>query len=924
MEARKISVKLRRDPRETAERHSQANPLTLECTLASGEAVTETMELRAELHAAQTPATTPLAATSIVTMTTGDVGPWELEFSGAQMNQTVLPDSSEDFWLVIYATNGADDLFTLGKIALTLTFDNVSQVTPQPPDPALFLDLGGTQWKVAQNYEVDDIVGLDGSIYICTTDNLSTVDDEPGVGMEWESFWVLFSGGGGGSGDVTGPASSADNAITRFNGTTGKVIQNSAATLDDNGGIAADTLAISTTPTGSGGTGIFRYDTGEKVPEVGIDGITLKMGVQEYVRVYNSTPSTLTKGQIVYINGAQGNRVSVALADATDESTSAGTIGIVAQSITAAGEGFVQTSGPMYNLNTNGLTAGSLLFLSETAGQWTATEPTAPAHGVRIGYVERVSLTVGSVFIKIDNGYELGELHNVSDTASGITAALIKNSATGVWQSRTAAETLSDLGAYPASNPSGYTTNTGTVTSVSVTTANGVSATVTNGTTTPALSFTLGAITPTSVNGVTIANGGSGALTVTGTASVSGTNTGNVSLATSLTDVLALSGQQLQGVTDAGADRILFFDQSATKYTFLTVGTGLSISGTTITATFDPAAPGAIGGTTPSTAVFTQLDVRTELDIQSTSGTAGPILSWNTPTTEATNWERASLAWSSNVFTISTQRNGTGVAREMAIAPGGVTAARFTTDGKAVLGGTAPATNTTVTVGVPVASTASAAAGAAVGLSITNSTSFGILAETTAASSGGGGCFASLYANDGAAMASGDRMGGFLIGGSSSSANLRPSVIAEAYATQAWVDGSAYGSAWNFATTQNGTTTRTGKMWINGDGNVGIGANVFSVSVQPTARLQIRGAGTGTGVALLVENSSGTARFTVRDDGAFSFGAVTPTAVETGWTNFTNLTTDRTCDANATTVEELADILGTLIVALKNKGILAN
>lgn len=528
MEARKIAVKLRRDPRETAERHSQANPLTLECTLASGEAVTETMELRAELHAAQTPQTTPLAATAIVTMTSGSAGPWELEFSGAQMNQTVLPDSSEDFWLVVYATNTDDDLFTLGKIALTLTFDNISQVTPPPPDPALFLDLGGTQWKTAQNYAVDDIVGLDGSIYICTQAHTSAAGDEPGVGQEWESFWVLFSGGGGGSGNVTGPASSTDNAIARFDGTTGKVIQNSGATLNDNGGIAADTLAISTTPTGSGGTGIFRYDTGEKVPEVGIDGITLKMGVQEYVRVYNSTPSTLTKGQIVYINGAQGNRVAVALADATDESTSAGTIGIVAQSITAAGEGFVQVSGPMYNLNTNGLTAGALLFLSETAGQWTATEPPAPAHGVRIGYVERVSATVGSVFIKIDNGYELGELHNVSDTASGITAALIKNSATGVWQSRTAAQTLSDLGAYPASNPAGYTTNTGTVTSVSVAAANnGITATVANGSTTPAFTFGLGAITPSSVNGITFTNGGSGALTVTGTASVSGANTGN-------------------------------------------------------------------------------------------------------------------------------------------------------------------------------------------------------------------------------------------------------------------------------------------------------------------------------------------------------------------------------------------------------------
>ena len=134
MEARKIAIKLRRDPRETAERHSQANPLTLECTLASGETVTEAMDLRAELHAAQTPATTPLATTATVVMAAASTGPWELEFSGAQMNQTVLPDSAEDFWLVIYATNAADDLFTLGKIALTLTFDN-TQPLPLPHAP---------------------------------------------------------------------------------------------------------------------------------------------------------------------------------------------------------------------------------------------------------------------------------------------------------------------------------------------------------------------------------------------------------------------------------------------------------------------------------------------------------------------------------------------------------------------------------------------------------------------------------------------------------------------------------------------------------------------------------------------------------------------------------------------------------------------
>lgn len=52
--------------------------------------------------------------------------------------------------------------------------------------------------------------------------------------------WATFSsgGGGGGSGDVEGPASSTDNAIARFDSTTGKVIQNSAVTVDDSGNIA--------------------------------------------------------------------------------------------------------------------------------------------------------------------------------------------------------------------------------------------------------------------------------------------------------------------------------------------------------------------------------------------------------------------------------------------------------------------------------------------------------------------------------------------------------------------------------------------------------------------------------------------------------------------------------------------------------------
>jgi hypothetical protein len=79
---------------------------------------------------------------------------------------------------------------------------------------------------------------------------------------------------------------------------------------------------------------------------------------------------------------------------------------------------------------------------------------------------------------------------------------------------------------YLASNPSGYTNNTGTVTSVSVVTANGVSGSVT-ATATPAITITLGAITPTSVNSVVISGSTTPTLAVTGTSSISGSNTGD-------------------------------------------------------------------------------------------------------------------------------------------------------------------------------------------------------------------------------------------------------------------------------------------------------------------------------------------------------------------------------------------------------------
>lgn len=151
----------------------------------------------------------------------------------------------------------------------------------------------------------------------------------------------------------------------------------------------------------------------------------------------------------------------------------------------------------------------------------------------------------------------------------------------------TAAAALTSLGAYPASNPSGYTSNTGTVTSVSVTTANGVSGTVTNPTTTPAISLALGAITPTSVaasgavTGSNLSGNNSGDQTITLTGDVTGTGTGSFA-ATIANDSVTYA--KIQNVS--GASLLLGRGAGAGggDVQEITLGTNLSMAGSTLNA----------------------------------------------------------------------------------------------------------------------------------------------------------------------------------------------------------------------------------------------------------------------------------------------------------------------------------------------------
>ena len=248
---------------------------------------------------------------------------------------------------------------------------------------------------------------------------------------------IVVGQGVGGAGDVVGPSSATDNALARYDGTTGKLIQNGIVTQDDNGTLAnVNAISFDTTPTSAPTTaGSMYWDNGNQTPTVVLNANTdLQLGQENIALVYNGTGSTIAKGSVVAVSGAQGQRPSVVLADADSEPLSAATLGITAEAIANGAEGFVCTFGLVRGINTSAFTAGAPIYLSQTAGAFTATRPTAPAHTVILGYVISINASSGEVFVNINNGWELDELHNVLITSPTSGNTLIYDAVAGVWE----------------------------------------------------------------------------------------------------------------------------------------------------------------------------------------------------------------------------------------------------------------------------------------------------------------------------------------------------------------------------------------------------------------------------------------------------------------------------------------------------------
>jgi hypothetical protein len=150
------------------------------------------------------------------------------------------------------------------------------------------------------------------------------------------------------------------------------------------------------------------------------------------VYVKNSSGAQINKGAVVKISGSVGDNPLINLADWTDDANSANTIGFVYQNIPNDGFGYVITEGRLIGVDTDVYTAGQLIYLGAN-GTITGSAPRAPLHAVRLGQVLRVQQNNGSIYVRVDNGYELGELHDVLDNTTSTSFGDILVKSGSVW-----------------------------------------------------------------------------------------------------------------------------------------------------------------------------------------------------------------------------------------------------------------------------------------------------------------------------------------------------------------------------------------------------------------------------------------------------------------------------------------------------------
>lgn len=382
---------------------------------------------------------------------------------------------------------------------------------------------------------------------------------------------------------IAATSSYATSAITASSLITASFSGNTLTFTKGNGttfGVVIPDVSGSTLPSGlvSGSSQIILQQTTGLLSGSRIDGavtssLTSSLATNAkdiIVDVKNTTGAQINKGTVVRIIGATGDNPLIGTASWENDSVSANTLGFVITDIPNDSFGRVITQGTLLSVNTDptlGYSAGQLLYLS-SSGQYTNIAPPAPFHEVRLGQVMRAQQNNGSIYVLVQNGYELSELHDVNISTGSLANnnLLAYNSTSQQWENKT----LAEVGATSTSSFNAYTASQSTGSLLLTASFSGNTLTFTKADTT-----TFGVVIP-DVSGSTIPSGtisGSSQITALGFA-ITGSNTfigtqvitGSNTITTITAGALSLSGsshRNLQGpraitITKPGFDYPVF------------------------------------------------------------------------------------------------------------------------------------------------------------------------------------------------------------------------------------------------------------------------------------------------------------------------------------------------------------------------------
>lgn len=259
---------------------------------------------------------------------------------------------------------------------------------------------------------------------------------------------------------LTASADSLDSVTT---------VGNTTANTITIGGATSPYYQLNTLSPGTQAVGRFVWNDTDGTADLRLKGgnVTLQIGQETVVRVVNKTNTNLLESEYKVVRvriasegGAQGQRLAVVLAQGNNDPDSVTTLGIVTENINNNQEGFITVFGNVSGINTTGSLQGEtwadgdVLFLSPTTpGALTKVKPVAPNHTVVMGYVVYAHQNNGKIFVKVDNGYELEELHDVLPTPYVNNGVLYRDTTANLWRSAT----ISTLLGYTPSNASGTT-----------------------------------------------------------------------------------------------------------------------------------------------------------------------------------------------------------------------------------------------------------------------------------------------------------------------------------------------------------------------------------------------------------------------------------------------------------------------------------